>query len=245
MTNYVMLNNIEHFDVKVSDQNYIDPLDQKAAILTFPTEFLNIQKEYPILLSKDESTGEIQAVALLGIQRDENLFLKSNEDGTVRWLANYIPALIAKGPFITGLQEQSTGEQEAMVYIDVNSKKISKEKGKPLFLPHGGNSPYLEYITKILQTIQDGKTVGDAMFTTFEKLNLLEPLTVNIDLINGDKHQLRGYYTINEEALSNLSGENLQRLNKLGYLQGAFLILASLSNLEKLIKIKNSNLQIA
>src|SRR6187402_2630726 len=106
MTNYVMLNNVDHFDVKVTDSIFIEASDNKAAVLTFPTEFANIQKEYPILLSKDPASGQYQPVALLGIQKDENLFLKKNADGNgYAWADAYVPAVIAKGPFITGFRE--------------------------------------------------------------------------------------------------------------------------------------------
>lgn len=238
-----MLNNVEHFDVRVLDTTFIDAADNKAAVLTFPTEFANIQKEYPILLSKDPASGQYQPVALLGIQKDENLFLQKNADGnSYSWIASYVPAVVAKGPFITGLREQANGEQEAMVYIDLASPKLHKHSGKPLFLAHGGKAPYLEYITKLLGLIQSGKEVSDAMFARFAELDLIEPLTINIDLANSDKHQLRGYYTVSEEKLKNLSGDKLELLNRAGFLQGAFLMLASLTNIEKLIRIKNARL---
>lgn len=241
MNNYVMLNNVEHYDVKVLDTLFLDASDNKTAVLAFPTEFANIQKEYPILLSKDPTSGRYQAVALLGIKKDENLFLHKNSDGQgYTWAAEYVPAILAKGPFITGLREQMSGEVDAMVYIDVTSPKINNQNGKPLFLPHGGSSPYLDYITKLLGVIQTGKEIGDAMFAQFAELELIDPLTINIDLVNGDKHQVRGYFTISEEKLRNLNGEKLELLSKSGYLQGAYLMLASLTNIEKLIKIKNA-----
>ena len=241
MTNYVMLNNVEHFDVKVMDQVFTATADNKTVVLTFPTEFANIQKEYPILLSKDPASGQLQAVALLGIQKDENLFLQKNPaNDNYSWAGNYVPAIVAKGPFITGLREQMDGSAEAMVYIDLNSPKLNTQQGKAIFLAQGGNSPYLDYVTKLLGLVQQGKAIGDAMFAQFAALDLIEPLTINIDLANGDKHQLRGYYTISEEKLMNLAGDQLELLNKAGYLQGAYLMLASLTNIEKLIRMKNA-----
>lgn len=243
MNNYVMLNNIDHFDLKVVDNHFLDVSDNKTAVLAFPTEFANIQKEYPILLSKDPASGRYQAVALLGIQKDENLFLRRNGDSAgYSWMADYVPAIIAKGPFITGFREQANGDVEAMVYVDMTSSKLSRITGRPLFLQHGGSSPYLDYITKLLNVIQTGKEIGDLMFAQFAELDLIEPISINIDLVNGDKHQVRGYFTISEEKLKNLSGDSLVLLSKSGFLQGAYLMLASLSNIEKLIKIKNSQI---
>lgn len=244
MTNYVMLNNVDHFDVKVTDQFFVSSGDNKAAVLTFPTEFSNVQKEYPILVSKDQVTGKYQAVALLGIQKDENLFLQkaTHDDERCNWLGDYVPAVVAKGPFITGFREQMDGAVEARVYIDVDSPKIDNQSGHPLFLSQGGNSPYLDYISKLLGLIQDGNEIAEAMFNLFSEFDLIEPATINIDLKNGDKHQLRGYYTISEDKLKNLSNDKLGVLNKAGFLQGAFLMLASLTNIEKLVRMKNSRI---
>jgi hypothetical protein len=244
MTKHVLLNNVQHGKLKVIERYSREAGDHKAAVLTFPTEFIDIQKEYPILLSKDSQTGTYQAVALLGIQKDENLFLQEADGGQKGngWAGSYVPAIVARGPFITGFQEQMDGSQQTMVYLDMDSPKVSETEGRPLFLEFGGNSPYLEYITRVLSTIHQGEAIGKAMYKAFEELELIEPLTVNIDLKNGDKHRLSGYHAISEEKLAKLSGTHLEKLNRAGFLQGAFLMLASLANLQKLIAMKNARL---
>jgi hypothetical protein len=239
MSNYVLLNNVQHANLKVLNRYFKEAGDHKAAVLTFPTEFADIQREFPILLSKNSETGDFQAVALLGIQQEENLFL--DESVGNGWLASYVPAILARGPFIIGFHEQD-GESIPMVYVDMNSPKVNETDGLLLFRQFGGNSPYLEYITQVLNTIQQGKAVGDLMYKAFDDLGLLESVTINVDLKNGDKHQLLGYYTINEEKLANLSGDALETLNRKDYLQGLFLIVSSMSNLQRLIKIKNDRL---
>ena len=50
---------------------------------TFPTEYGDIQREYPIFFRKDPRHGESLSVALLGFAQDENLFL---QDGMAREL---------------------------------------------------------------------------------------------------------------------------------------------------------------
>ncbi|WP_188150875.1 SapC family protein [Teredinibacter waterburyi] len=243
MTNYVLLNNVQHSNMKIINRYSREAGDNNAAVLTFPTEFMDIQREYPIFLRKDNDSNSFQAVALLGIQKGENLFLDESpgSEGS-GWLGRYVPAVVARGPFIVGSQEGTDGDQSQMVFVDLDNVKVGEIEGAPLFQPLGGNSPYLDYISNILSTIHQGNEVATAMYAAFESMNLIEPLTVNIDLKNGDKHQLAGYYTISEEKLAGLDGMSLEKLNKAGFLQGAFLILSSLSNLQKLIEIKNSRL---
>ena len=47
-----------------------------------PTEFADVQREYPIFFRKDPATGEFMSIALLGFSKDENLFLDEAAAGT-------------------------------------------------------------------------------------------------------------------------------------------------------------------
>lgn len=245
MANYALLNNVQHGALKVVNGFSREAGDGRAAVMTFPTEFADIQREYPILLSRDADSSDYRAIALLGIQEDENLFLNDGGGGN-GWVGHYVPAVVARGPFITGFQQSAGGQVESpepMIYVDMDSPKLSETEGEPLFLPFGGNSPYLEQIAGVLRTIQQGEAIGGAMYRAFDELGLIEPVTINIDLSNGDKHQISGYCTISEERLANLAGDELLALNRAGYLQGAFLIMASFSNVSRLVNMKNTRLQ--
>lgn len=242
MTNYVLLNNVEHANLKVIECQSVATVCVQASVLTFPTEFANIQKEYPILLSLDSESGRFRPVAMLGIKKNENLFVSKQAGGRSGWTGRYVPSMIARGPFMLGLQEQSSGGSEPVVYVDLDHPGVSESEGTSLFLEYGGNSPYLDYIVRVLGTIQLGEEVSKPMFDEFASLGLIEPLTVNIDLKNDDKYQISGYYTIDEKKLADLSGDNLARLNRAGYLQGAFLMVASLSNFETFIEMKNAGI---
>src|SRR5690606_32686542 len=104
-----------------------------------------LQKEYPILFRQNSETKRYQAVALLGLNQGENLFL--NPDLGSGWAANYIPAAIAKGPFLIGRQSRGADKNiTPVIHIDLDHAKVGHEDGYPLFLEHGGNSPYLEHI---------------------------------------------------------------------------------------------------
>ncbi|WP_347329997.1 SapC family protein [Marinimicrobium locisalis] len=249
MARFETLDNISHQDVKIKPYFSEDLGDNVASTITFITEFAEVQKEYPILIRKEAESGLYQAVALFGIQKNENLFLSKPDPKRQKnpgWNGNYIPAAIARGPFSIGVPRPSgdTGQEKgAMVNIDMESPKVSKEEGLPLFLEHGGNSAYLEQISSTLNLIRDGMHLNKPMFDAYVKYSLLDDVTINIDLDNGDRHKISGFYTINTEALSALKGEALEDLNKSGFLQAAYFILASLSNVRKLINIKNSQLR--
>lgn len=237
MTRHAQLNNITHQDLKVITSPAAEYGDKVGAVIIFPTEYADIQSEYPILLRKDPATAEFQSVALLGFAEDENLFLDA-----AGWNANYIPGVLAKGPFLIGFSEREiNGEihNEPVIHIDLDHPRVSKEKGEPIFMTHGGNTPYLNRIADILKGIHAGMLLSKSMFEAFSQYQLIEPVTIEVNLNKDQQCSLSGYHTISEEKLAALSGDQLEQLNKSGCLQIAFFIIASLHNIKKLMTMKN------
>jgi hypothetical protein len=237
MANTVLLDNINHRDLRVITRHSAGFGDSVNQVQTFPTEFGDIQREYPIFFRKDPQTGEFQAVALLGMDKNENLFL--DETG---WRASYIPAVLARGPFSIGLRLQEVnGEsgREPMVHIDLDDPRVSRTEGEALFLPHGGNSPYLERISAVLRCLYEGMIAGKQMFAVFQEMDLIEPVKVEFKLSDTEQYTASHYYTINQDKLARLGGDQLEKLNRTGFLRGAFLVLTSLANVPRLIDLKN------
>ena len=237
MPRHEMLNNITHKDLRVITRYGAEFGDAVGTVLTFPTEYGDVQREYPIFFRKDPQTGEFQSIALLGFQQDENLFLDENG-----WNAAYIPGIMARGPFLIGFQNQEIGgdmRREPVIHVDMDNPRISTTEGEPVFLPQGGNSRYLERISATLQGIHQGLAVSKAMFEAFNAMQLIEPVNVEIKFNDEELYNLRGLYTISEERLAQLDGDALFKLNRAGLLQGAFLVIASLNNVKKLIDMKH------
>lgn len=237
MPRHVMLNNVAHKDLRVISRHGAEFGDNLGTVLTFPTEYGDIQREYPIFFRKDAQTGEFQSIALLGFAQDENLFLDKNG-----WQAAYIPGIVARGPFLIGFQNQDVdGElrREPVIHVDLDSPRISTTEGEPVFLPQGGNTRYLDRIGAILQGIHQGLAVSKAMFDAFTAHGLIEPVNVEVKFNAEEQFNLRGLYTVSEEKLRGLSGDALFELNSTGFLQGAFLVIASLNNMKKLIDMKH------
>jgi hypothetical protein len=236
MTKHAILNNIAHKDLRVITRYGAEFGDSVGTVPTYPTEYGDVQREYPIFFRKDPSTGEYQSIALLGFEKNENLFL---EEG--RWNASYVPGIVARGPFLIGFQEQQIeGElrKEPVIHVDLDHPRISQTEGQPVFLPQGGNSPYLDHVAAVLRGIRDGLEISKAMFAAFAELDLIEPVKVEIKLSAEEGYSLVGLHTINREKLAALDGASLEKLNKSGFLQGAFLVIASMNNVKKLMGMK-------
>ncbi|OYW85788.1 MAG: peptide ABC transporter permease, partial [Hyphomonas sp. 32-62-5] len=181
MSQPVLLDNVEHHDLRYISGHgpaFGDSVNQTPV---FPTEFAEIQREYPIFFRRDHQ-GAFYAVALLGLDKDENLYLTGTELADTQWNARYIPAMIERGPFLIGFQTRDIdGEtrREPMILADLSHPRLSRTDGEPLFLPHGGNAPRLERIARTLRTIHTGAEVMPAMFAAFEAAGLLAPIEVD------------------------------------------------------------------
>src|SRR5687768_5250686 len=103
--NRVLLNNVDHRDLRVITRRGAEFGDAVNQVMVFPTEFEAAQREYPILFRRD-AEGVLRPVAVLGLTRGENLFLA----GEGEWRASYVPALLSRGPFSIAAPGDPEGE---------------------------------------------------------------------------------------------------------------------------------------
>jgi SapC len=236
MTNRTLLNNVDHGNLTVSHR--FGPVfgDQVNSVRLLPTEYDMASREYPILFRRDAETGQTFAVVILGLDTDENLFLAGD-----RWDARYIPAVQARGPFSIGLQRNEDGTPgDAMIHVDLDDARVGRgTEGHAVFLPQGGNSPYLDKIASVLGTISDGLEMEPAMFAAFAEFDLIKPVQLEIQVSDSRRYDLTDFMTIDTARLAELDGEALARLNRAGFLRLAFAASASLGNISYLIELKN------
>lgn len=235
-----MLSNVTHKDLRVITRYGAEFGDQVGTMLTFPTEYADLQREYPIFFRKDPASGEYHSVALLGFAKNENLFLEQD-----RWHADYVPGLVVRGPFLIGFQERDVdGElcQVPVIHVDMDHPRVSQTEGEPVFLPQGGNSPYLDHVASVLRGIQAGLEMSKAMFAAFAALDLIRPVSLDVKVSAAEGYSVVGLHTIDQRKLAALDGASLEKLNKAGFLEGAFLVIASMGNVKKLMAIKQRKL---
>jgi len=230
MSQIAMLDNVEHHDLRLITGPAAG--DNVNLALVVPSEFAEIQREYPILFSRNDDGG-FQAFALLGLDKDENLFLDGNG-----WNARYVPAIQARGPFSIALRDTGTGEREPMIMIDTAHPRISRTHGDPLFLAHGGNAPALERAVQALRTLHTGLAASDAMFAAFHDAGLLAPVNIEIKIDEGTSYQLPDFFSVSQEACARLDAATLENLNRSGFLALAFCVIHSTGNMRRLIDMK-------
>jgi len=233
-----ILNNIDHRELKVDtrpDRSYGDVVNRALA---FTTEYSDLHKEFPILLYRDPYTEEFHGHVILGFEKDENLFIENNE-----WQARCIPATMARGPFSIGYQKREQGAQdsiETVIMVNENDPRCNSGVGEPVFLEFGGESPYLAYIKRTLNTIDSGLKLDKLFFTLMEECELIEPVSIDVSLDEGRKINFKNYYTISEEKLVLLDVDKTVKLHKSGVFGLIYFVLSSMGNFQKLIELKNA-----
>jgi hypothetical protein len=228
MTTTVLLNNIDHKDVRIVTTRGAEYGDDVMFAVTFPTELRNIQAHYPIVFRK-AADGQFQPLALFGFEERQNLFLTRNG-----WDATYLPLMIERLPFLIG---RANGE--LTMHIDMASPRVSRAAGEPLFREHGGTTEFTDRMNSVLLAIHAGLEQTPAFIAALLEHELLESFVLDVQLDDGSQSRLAGFYTINEERLAALGGSALERLNKAGHLLPAYMAVASLSNFRALIERRN------
>jgi SapC len=228
MANSVLLNNIDHKDLRVITTRSALYGDDVMLALTFPAEFRSLQACYPIVFRKS-ADGQFQPVALFGFKDRQNLFLGKNG-----WDATYLPLTIERQPFLIGI-----GEQQLMIHVDLDSPRISRTAGEAVFREHGGTTEFLERMNSVLLTIHRGLEATAPFIAALLEHELLESFVFDITLDDGSQNRLAGFYTINEDRLQALDGAVLERLSKAGHLFAIHMAVASLSNFRALVERQN------
>lgn len=237
MTQHVLLNSVDHQHLRVITERGSQYGDNLWFSPTFPLEFRSVQAQYPIFFVKDGVSGRLLPVALFGFQQQENLFLQHNN-----WQHSYIPLSVLRQPFLIGQQqirEHGVEQMQRVLHLDTQSPRLSETEGEALFLAYGGNSPYLEQMAGLLETLHLGLQDSQLFVELLLELHLLESFTLDVQLEDGSKHQMVGFYTIAETVLQQLDATALALLHQRGYLQAIYLQIASQSRIRQLLQLKN------
>lgn len=241
-----ILTSEQHRSISVDTRARPEYGDMVNRAVALSAEFNELHREYPLLLRKTEEAPGFIAHAILGFEKDENLFVAGD-----RWTSTFIPATIARGPFSLGyIRSESAGDappgvkSELRVMIDDQHPRLRAD-GQPVFLPLGGESPYLEGIKRVLQTVDAGLRIDRVLYRELVAMELLEEVKIQITVFPELRYDFSGYYSINQEKLAALNGEQLLKLHRMGLLAPVYFLISSLGNFQRLVNLKIARLQSA
>ncbi len=233
MANHQILTFEQHGSLRVLTGAGAGLGDAVMACLVVPAEFRRLANDYPILFQRDDASGAWSALALFGFEAGENLYLAGD-----RWEALNRPLAMAVQPFLVG--RPASGDGPGQVHIDMDHPRVAHGgEGVKLFEPGGQPTPHVEHVADMLGALDAGYRASPAFFAAMSRYDLIEPFSVDITLDNGAMHRLVGYHLINEDRLAALEPGALAELHAEGHLLPAYMALASLGNLARLVRRKN------
>lgn len=234
MASHVVLTADDHRSLRIDAGRGAELGDAVMSCLVVPNEFRRVQSEYPILFHRTPERDRFQALAMFGFDHGENLFLDGN-----RWVGGYRPHAMEVQPFLIGPPATPDGSKQ--IHVDLDSPRVAPDgEGVRVFDDLGRATPYLEAIAARLGELDAGWQTLDGFFAALVRHELIEPLTLEITLQDRSINRLVGYYAINEERLSQLDAAALGDLHAAGHLLPTFMVLASLSNVARLVARKNA-----
>ena len=228
MSNHVLLNNVDHRDLRVQVGHSADFGDAVMFAPTFPQEFRNVQAHYPIVFQRN-AAGGFHPLALFGLQEGSNLFLQGE-----RWDATYIPLSVQRQPFLIG----ASGE-ERLIHVDLDHPRLSRVDGEALFRDYGGTTEFLEHMRSVLLALHDGIVATPTFIDALQRHELLESFVLDVRLDDGSENRLAGFHTVDEARLQALDGAALEHPARGGHLLPIYMVLASLSRFRDLIERMN------
>ncbi|SFN70321.1 SapC family protein [Sphingomonas sp. OK281] len=236
MSSPILLNNVDHHDLRVVVAHGAEWGDAVDQITVFPTEFETLSRDYAIVFRRG-GDGKLEARALLGLERGENLFLDGAD-----WTGRSIPALLQRGPFSIGVPADGA-PGEPMIHIDPTDPRVAtaaehRDQSERIFLDHGGNAPYLDRVGGILRSIYAGTQIMPALIAAFAEAGLFEEVTLELDYGDERRHRIVDAITLSAERFAALDGAALARLHDGDFLRCAVWLMSSLGNLPALIDRK-------
>jgi len=187
---------------------------------------------FPVFFSRSPSKGGWALSVVTSLERGSNLFVQGGQ-----WTATYAPADMQTYPLF--LMESATDKNGYTVGVVGHDNVLSTDSGEALFDASGNASIHLNRVTKLLEAGIEN-TVQTRMFVErLEQLELLKSISMNVHYEDGSIQTITGLHTINEDKLHSMSPEELDELNKKGYLILAHALLLSIFQLNVLVRKHN------
>lgn len=237
MANHQIVNPADHAKLRIKLGAGAEFGDNAMACFVVPAEFRRLACEYPILFRYDHGSDGFHALALMGFEENENLYLADGQ-----WNASCRPLAMAVQPFLVGRPQDGAGIGQ--VHIDMDHPRIvldslSEDNAAALFDDEGQPTPYLQEKADMLGALDEGFRNAAAFYEALKRYDLLEPFSMDVTLNSGAAHRMVGYHLINEDKLRGLEPSVLNELHKDGHLERIYMAMASMGNLSKLVRRKN------
>jgi hypothetical protein len=193
-------------------------------------EFAPAVHDYPIAFISGDSGSTFVAMAILGLEARQNLFVTGDD----RWDAGvYLPAYVRRYPFC--MTRVTVDGQEQTERIACVEKRAINAKGEALYDDNGEPLPAWDHLRKLLFEFEADLARTEELCRKLNELRLLETFTAQVAPQGEAPIALTGMYRVSEEKLNALPAGTLQELARNGMLSRVYAHLLSLDNFQRLL----------
>lgn len=194
------------------------------------SEIAPASRDYPIVFVSPDGGSNFVMMAVLGLQKGQNLFLM--DDGL--WDRRvYLPAYVRRYPFCMAKVTRD-GEVQKDRIVCVEDSAL-QEKGDPLFDDGGSALPAWAQIEAFVVEFERDLVRAEEFCSLVAGLELLEPVSVTAELSSGFKMQLEGIHRVSREKLKVLPEASLRKLLEGEVMEAVFAHLLSLANFKRML----------
>lgn len=215
------------------DQGYPHAKQQHVAPILL-SELAVAGANYPLAFIKRPDEGKYLLAAMLGLRAGENIYYAEEF-----WESSYVPMAIQRSPFVIGYDDTKPEGDELVTCLEMNSSYLGETAGIALFNDAGEQTDFLQSRHQILNTLFESQKMTDRFITAVSDLGLITPMLILLQLQDKEVKTVGGLFTLDEAKVTQLNAEQLKSLHDNGFLAPCYLILASLHQLNRLIRLRN------
>ncbi|MDG5747288.1 SapC family protein [Qipengyuania sp. XHP0207] len=218
------LNSNDHADLKTRPVDLAPWLSKQHAVPLTVDEFVQAQRQLPIVFSAGENALPL---ALFALNEGVNTFV--DETGKVTEPV-YLPAYIRRYPFM--LARLRPDAEELSLCFDPTADSVGEFEDGDAFFDGKEPSEATKTILQFCESFEQAGQRTQAFMKELKDADLLMDGEVAIQRPDEDKPFIyRGFQMVNAEKLRELRGDQLRKWNESGLLQ---LIFAHLFSLEQM-----------
>ncbi len=228
--NLQILDKQKHKNLKISEMTDLFFAKDMSSIPVMLNEIEILGKTFPIVFTDNKETQSLVSIVSLG-----NGNLAINEEG--KWIVNYVPLYLRKYPF--SMASVKDNDEQKVIMIDVDSKLVSKSKGKQLFKKDGEKSEILENAINFLSENEKYVYATKQFVKEIVKSDILEDREISVGEGEEKKVLVSGFKVIDKDKLNALSDDILASWVRRGIIPFIDLHLKSLENITTLFELQN------
>ncbi|MDT9001439.1 SapC family protein [Paucibacter sp. APW11] len=214
-----------------TSKSTLDKVKGLNSLFLTVVEFAEACKEFPIVFVRvgeavEGKPAPVAPLAVLGLKPGVNVIIKDD-----KWTANYTPAYLRRYPFAMARINEAN---DIAVCFDSEWSGFSESEGTPLFAEDGQPTEFTLNAKNFLEGFEQESERTRLACDALVAADLLQDMRFEATMPNGEKIDVEGFLTVNEQKLAELDDAKVLEFFRNGLLSVLELHRVSLGNMSRL-----------